>query len=100
MFASAAYYAESGEPDTKFTSIPTAFWYALISMTTVGYGDLVPETGIGKLIGSICIISGVLILSLPIVVIVDNFQNLYEEKNRASTVEESGINQQAKRALF
>ena len=49
LFASAAYYAEE-EKNEKFDSIPAAFWWAVVTMTTVGYGDVSPETTVGKLI--------------------------------------------------
>ena len=47
LFASAAYYAEDKQ-GSKFTSIPHAFWWAVVTMTTVGYGDMSPETTLGK----------------------------------------------------
>ncbi len=64
------------EPN-KFISIPHTFWWCLITMTSVGYGDMVPETWAGKMVGGICAICGVLIVALPISVIGSNFSLYY-----------------------
>ena len=77
VFSSALYYAERDEGDV-FVSIPHTFWYTLVTMTTVGYGDGVPQTFLGKLIGSLCAVTGVLTLALPVPVIVSNFAFFYK----------------------
>lgn len=47
LFGSTTYYCEQWDADTSFNSIPTACWWALVTITTLGYGDLVPTT-LGK----------------------------------------------------
>ncbi|VDD91307.1 unnamed protein product [Enterobius vermicularis] len=83
IFATIMYYAEKKVADTKFTSIPAAFWYTIVTMTTLGYGDMVPATVMGKIVGGVCSLSGVLVIALPVPVIVSNFSRIYHQNQRA-----------------
>ncbi|MCP9264540.1 hypothetical protein DINM_022649 [Dirofilaria immitis] len=74
---------EKDEDETPFTSIPAAYWWCIVTMTTVGYGDAVPATTMGKIIASAAIMCGVLVLALPITIIVDNFIKVAQDEQQA-----------------
>ena len=84
VFATLIFYAER-DPNSEtlgfyggdFGTIPIGFWWATITMTTVGYGDIYPETPMGMAIGSLCAVWGVLLLALTIPVISNNFALFY-----------------------
>lgn len=59
------YLAEHNVPNTQFTSIPATFWWGIATLTTIGYGDVVPITTMGKIFGSITAIFGVGMFALP-----------------------------------
>ncbi|XP_041776140.1 potassium voltage-gated channel protein Shaw-like isoform X2 [Anopheles merus] len=79
IFASLVYYAEriQANPHNDFNSIPLGLWWALVTMTTVGYGDMAPKTYIGMFVGALCALAGVLTIALPVPVIVSNFAMYY-----------------------
>ena len=52
-------------PDNGFTSIPTSIYWAIVTITTVGYGDIVPQTDLGKAIASFTMLLGYSILAVP-----------------------------------
>ncbi|XP_053369514.1 potassium voltage-gated channel subfamily G member 4 [Clarias gariepinus] len=62
-----------------FSSIPACYWWAIISMTTVGYGDMVPRTIPGQVIAFSGILSGILIMAFPATSIFHVFSRCYRE---------------------
>nr|XP_034979045.1 potassium voltage-gated channel subfamily C member 4 isoform X3 [Zootoca vivipara] len=86
IFATMIYYAErigakpsdpSGSEHTHFKNIPIGFWWAVVTMTTLGYGDMYPKTWSGMLVGALCALAGVLTIAMPVPVIVNNFGMYY-----------------------
>lgn len=73
LFGSAVFLAEVLSDHFTMSSIPYGMWYAIVTMTTVGYGDLVPASSVGRLIGTLCALSGVIVMALPIAVIASSF---------------------------
>ncbi|EMP27456.1 Potassium voltage-gated channel subfamily G member 3 [Chelonia mydas] len=68
-----------GTKNKDFSSIPAACWWVIISMTTVGYGDMCPITVPGRILGGICVVSGIVLLALPITFIYHSFVQCYHE---------------------
>jgi voltage-gated potassium channel len=74
LFAStAAYFLERDAQPDKFGSVPAAAWWALATLTTVGYGDIVPVTPFGKLLGGLVMLLGVGMIALPVAIIATGF---------------------------
>eukprot|EP00092_Neocalanus_flemingeri_P056777 GFUD01067357.1.p1 GENE.GFUD01067357.1~~GFUD01067357.1.p1 ORF type:complete len:443 (+),score=85.61 GFUD01067357.1:17-1345(+) len=88
FFGSLTYYAEYEEEGTPFRSLPHSFWFALVTITTVGYGDISPYTGFGKIVSCFCAIFGVLLMVLPLAVIAINFAGFYNKKKKEREIAE------------
>jgi voltage-gated potassium channel len=74
LFASTLiYFIERDVQPEKFGSVPAAAWWAISTLTTVGYGDVVPVTPLGKILGGFVMLLGVGMFALPIAIIATGF---------------------------
>ena len=71
---------------SPFDSIPTSFWWCLVTMTTVGYGDVVPTQAFGQFVGGLVMIFGIVVIALPITVIGSNFATIYKSHVTSETL--------------
>ncbi|XP_042197779.1 potassium voltage-gated channel subfamily S member 2 [Callorhinchus milii] len=85
VFSGMAYTAEKDE-DVGLDTIPACWWWGTVSMTTVGYGDVVPTTVAGKLAASGCILCGILVVALPITIIFNKFSHFYRRQKALEAV--------------
>lgn len=67
--ATLMYLAEGHLPGTHFPTIPDSMWWSVVTITTVGYGDLVPQTPVGKMIAGLTMLSGMALFALMLVVV-------------------------------
>ena len=94
VFASFLFYlelkageSEDGGGHAAFQSIPHAIWFMLVTMTTVGYGDVSPNTGEGKMVTVFAMVFGVLFLSMPLAIVGNNFCEIWDDRARVIFLE-------------
>lgn len=81
VFASAMYLAEGTVQPDKFGSIPAAMWWAITTVTTVGYGDAFPVTVIGRMIGACTMLTGIIMIALPVGIIATAFVEVIKRRD-------------------
>lgn len=79
--ASLAYIAERDAQPDEFGTIPDAIWWAVVTVTTVGYGQTVPVTAAGRIIAGITMITGILMIALPIAIIGSSFAEVVRQRS-------------------
>jgi len=86
----ASYQERQADPNacklqTQFESIPAAAWWTIVTVMTVGYGDMFPRTNEGKLIAVIAMLCSIVILALPISVIGANFSRAWSDRKETES---------------
>jgi len=71
-------FVDANNNPSTFDSIPSAFWFVMVTITTTGYGDMVPTTFVGKLISFPAMMCGILLITLPSIIIGRNFTLVWE----------------------
>jgi voltage-gated potassium channel len=101
LASSAMYYAENAAQPEAFRSIPASMWWGVITLTTVGYGDVGPITPLGKLIGGVIALIGVGIVALPAGIIASGFSEATDERRarQAAAAEAAAAVAEAKAQL-
>ena len=84
----------------QYPDMGISLWWALITISTVGYGDYYPTDLPGRIIGSLCAISGIMLLALPIAVIASKFADFYGQKSYLSRHQEMCESIKAKEKLL
>lgn len=83
IFASSVmYYAENEAQPEAFTSIPAAMWWGVVTLTTVGYGDVYPVTPLGKLFGAALAFIGIGLFALPAGIIASGFSEEIQKRKQ------------------
>lgn len=91
LAACGLYILEHKAQPESFGTIPAAMWWAIVSLTTVGYGDVVPTTAWGKILGSVVIIAGIAFVALPTSILAASFSDFLRRR--------SVLEQELRRAL-
>jgi voltage-gated potassium channel len=90
LSASIMYHIESSEQPEQFSNIPETIWWAVATLTTVGYGDVYPVTVAGKILGGIIAILGIGLVALPAGIISSGFINAMGDNNRKTVCPHCG----------
>ena len=76
---------ESGHPDTQFQTVGQGVYWAIVTMTTVGYGDFVPQTVLGRLLAAVVMLLGFGIIAIPTgIVTVESIQQARQDRRACS----------------
>ena len=76
------YIIENNHPDSQFVDIPTSIYWAIVTMTTVGYGDITPITQVGRFLSAVVMLIGYTTIAVPTGIVSVSMAKTYNKKNR------------------
>ena len=79
------YLVEGGEPDSNFTSIPKSIYWAVVTLTTVGYGDIAPVTHLGQFLAAAVMILGYAVIAVPTGIVTNELFNSKKNNNNTQS---------------
>ncbi|MCX7937193.1 MAG: ion transporter [Chlorobi bacterium] len=85
LASSLMYYIEHPHQPDKFPDIPSAMWWAIITLTTVGYGDVYPLSPVGKILGGVVALMGIGLVALPTAILSSGFIRELQRRYRRHT---------------
>ena len=88
---------EGQEPGTAFNNIPNSIYWACVTLTTVGYGDIAPVTGLGRFLSSIVMLLGYTIIAVPTGIFSASMVEMVRKENGLNENEKRGCPQCGKR---
>ena len=95
LAASLMYFVEHDAQPDKFSSIPETMWWSVATLTTVGYGDVYPVTGVGKTLTACISILGIGMFALPAGILASGFSEEFKKKQAAACCPHCGKGLQA-----
>jgi voltage-gated potassium channel len=81
LAANVMYLLEHHAQPKNFASVPAAMWWAIVTVTTIGYGDLVPMTPVGRILGAAMALLGIVMLALPVGILGSGFIEEVEKRH-------------------
>lgn len=78
--ATAMYIVEGKVQPDKLGTIPEAAWWAIVTLGTIGYGDVIPVTPAGRLVASVTIVAGVVMIALPVGIVATAFAEVIHRR--------------------
>lgn len=91
VVSSLIYLFENAVQPKAFPSIPASLWWGIVTMTTVGYGDVYPLTAAGRLLGGLVAITGLLLFAIPTGILAAGFSEELERSRKEKEASEKGL---------